>query len=67
VVVLDVTGAPLGDRRDPLDALERLRPLELGHDRLHWPAQVVCEDIEAPAMRHPEHDLPGAATAGERH
>ena len=65
VVVLDVAGAAVGDRGDRLHRLDPLRPLELGQDRLDRAAEVVGEDAEPAAVRHPEDDLLGAAPVGE--
>ena len=66
-MVLDVAGPTVRDRRDGLHALERLRSLELGHDRFHGAPQVVGEDGEPPTVRHPEDDLVSPAAPGERH
>ena len=57
VVVLDVAGAALRDRRHGLD---RRRALELAEDRLVGAAEVVGEHVEPAAVRHAEHDLAGA-------
>ena len=65
VVVLDVSRAALGDRGHRLHLLDRLRALELGEDRLHRAAEVVGQNTEATAMRHPEHDLGGAVPRRE--
>ena len=58
VVVLDVAGAALRDRRD---RLERRGALELGEDRVVRAAEVVGEHVEAAAVGHPDHDLARAA------
>ena len=62
VVVLDVAGAALRDRRD---RLERRGPLELGEDRVVRPAEVVGEHVEAAPVGHPDHDLARAAGGRE--
>ncbi len=62
VVVLDVAGAPLGDRGD---GLERRGALELGEDRVVGPAEVVREHVQAPAVGHPDHYLAAAVGGGE--
>ncbi len=62
VVVLDVAGAPLGDRGD---GLERRGSLELGEDRVVGAAEVVREHVQAPAVGHPDDDLPAAVRGGE--
>ena len=54
VVVLDVAGAALRDRRD---GLERRGALELGEDRVVRPPEVVGEHVEPPAVRHAHDDL----------
>ena len=61
VVVLDVAGAALRDRRH---RLERRGALELGEDRLVGAAEVVREHVEAPAVGHPDDDLARAAGGG---
>ena len=62
VVVLDVAGPALRDRRD---RLERRGALELGEDRVVRPAEVVREHVQAAAVRHPDHDLARAARGRE--
>ncbi len=62
VVVLDVAGAALGDRRD---GLERGGALELGEDRVVRPAEVVGEHVEPAAVGHADHDLAGALAGRE--
>ena len=57
VVVLDVAGAALRDRRHGLD---RGGALELAPDRLVGAAEVVGEHVEAAAVGHADHDLAGA-------
>ena len=65
VVVLDVAGAAVGDRRDRLHrARAACRALELGEDRFDRAAEVVGEDAEPAAVGHPEDDLVGAARGG---
>ena len=64
VVVLDVAGAAVGDRRHRLHRLDRLRALELGEDRLQRAAEGVGEDAEPAAVGHPEHDLLRRRRAG---
>ncbi len=54
VVVLDVAGAALRDRRD---RLERRGALELGEDRVVGAAEVVREHVQAPAVGHADDDL----------
>ncbi len=54
VVVLDVAGSALGDRRD---RLERGGALELGEDRVVGAAEVVGQDVEPAAVGHPDDDL----------
>ena len=66
VVVLDVACPGMGNRRDRLHLLERLRSLELGQDRLHGAAQVVGQHAQPPPVRHPEHDLLRAASPSQR-
>ena len=61
VVVLDVAGSALGDRRH---RLERRGALELGEDRLVGAAEVVGEHVQAAAVRHPDDDLARAAGGG---
>ena len=65
VVVLDVAGAAVGDRRHRLHLLDLLGALELGQDRLDRATEVVGEDGEAAAVGHAENDLFGAGAAGE--
>src|SRR5256885_2222152 len=62
VVVLDVAGAALRDRRD---GLQRRGALELGEDRVVGAAEVVREHVEPAAVRHADHDLAGAVGRGE--
>ena len=54
VVVLDVAGPPLRDRRD---RLERRGALELGEDRVVGAPEVVREHVQPPAVGHPHDDL----------
>ena len=54
VVVLDVAGAALRDRRHGLD---RGRALELAEDRLVRAAEVVREHVQAAAVGHADDDL----------
>ncbi len=65
VVVLDVAGAAVAKCVGPLDGVERLGALELGHDRFDRAAEVVREDREAAAVGHADHDLLAAFLAGE--
>ena len=65
VVVLDVAGAAVRDRRHRLDRAELLGALELGEDRLQRAAEVVGEDAEAAAVGHADDDLFGPAAVGE--
>src|SRR3954451_12150666 len=62
VVVLDVAGAALRQRRH---GLERRGALELGEDRLVRAAEVVGEDVEAAAVRHAADHLARAVRGGE--
>ena len=57
----------MGNRGDRLHLLERLRPLELGQDRLHRAAEVVGQHAQPAPVRHPDHDLLGAGPPAERH
>ena len=61
-MVLDVPRSALrvGD-----DGFERPLALELAEDRLVRAAEDVREDVEAAAMRHPEHDFVRALVGGE--
>ena len=61
-VVLDVAGASLVVRDHGVD-----RPLafELAQNRLVGEADRVHEDVEAAAMRHPDHDLVGTGPGGD--
>ena len=61
-VVLDVAGAALRVGRD---GLERALALELAEDRLVGTAEHVREHVQAPAVRHAEHDLVSAFLRGE--
>ena len=54
VVVLDVAGAALRDRRH---RLERRGALELGEDRVVGAAEVVREHVQPAAVGHPDDDL----------
>ena len=54
VVVLDVAGAALRDRRH---RLERRGALELGEDRVVGAAEVVGEHVQPAAVRHADDDL----------
>ena len=62
VVVLDVAGAALRQRRD---GLERRGALELGEDRLVRTAEVVGEHVEPAAVGHADDDLARAVRGGE--
>ena len=62
VVVLDVAGAALRDRRD---GLERRGALELGEDRVVRAAEVVGEHVEPAAVRHADDDLAAAVRRRE--
>ena len=62
VVVLDVAGAALRDRRDGLD---RGGALELAEDRLVGAAEVVGEHVEPTAVGHADDDLLGALPGRE--
>ncbi len=62
VVVLDVAGAALRDRRH---RLERRGALELGEDRVVRAAEVVRQHVQAAAVRHPDHDLLAAVRRRE--
>ena len=65
VVVFDVAGAAVRDRRDGLHRAQPFRALELGEDRFDRAAEVVGEDAEPAAVGHPEDDLVGAGAVGE--
>ena len=56
---------PWGIAATALTCVDLLGALELGEDRLDRAAEVVGEDAEAAAVRHPEDDLLGAAAVGE--
>ncbi len=62
VVVLDVAGAALRDRRDRLD---RGGALELAEDRLVRAPEAVGEHVEPAAVRHADDDLARAVGGGE--
>ena len=62
MVVLDVAGPALRDRRD---RLERGGALELGEDRLVGAAEVVGEHVEPAAVGHADDDLAGAVRGAE--
>jgi hypothetical protein len=62
VVVLDVARPALRQRGD---GFERRGALELGEDRRVGAPEVVGEDVEAAAMRHPDDDLARAVRRGE--
>ena len=61
-VVLHVAAAALLGRDDRLD---RPLALELAEDDVVRPADDVREDVEAAAVRHPDHDLVRAGLGGE--
>ena len=56
VVILDVAGAALRDRRDGLEhvRLDRGGALELREDRVVGAAEVVREHVQTAAVRHPD-------------
>ena len=62
VVVLDVAGAALRDRRHGLD---RGGALELAEDRLVRAPEAVGEHVEPAAVRHPDDDLARALRGGQ--
>ena len=62
VVVLDVAGAALRDRRHGLD---RRGALELAEDRLVRAPEAVGEHVQPAAVRHPDHDLARALRGGQ--
>ena len=62
VVVLDVAGAALRDRRH---GLERRGALELGEDRLVGAAEVVGQHVEPAAVGHADDDLARAVRGGQ--
>ena len=61
-VVLDVTGSALVVDDDRVD---RPLALELAQDRLVGTADRVHEHVQAPAVRHPDHDLVGSGVRGQ--
>ncbi len=65
VVVFDVAGAAVRDRRELLHRAQPFRALELGEDRFDRAAEVVGEDAEPAAVGHAEDDLVGAGPVGE--
>src|SRR5829696_3330863 len=56
MVVLDVTGATFGRE---LTAFNLTAALELGKDRLVWPADGMRQNVEPAPMSHADHDIPG--------
>ncbi len=65
VVVFDVAGAAVRDRREGLHRGEPFGALELGEDRFDRATEVVGEDAEPAAVGHAEDDVVGAGAVGE--